>query len=262
MSPATEPQEAPPPPVTTRRTFKKLSEPQHSDIISAVLVSAGKKTGVQRAQSFSPRSATDTPSAPPPGPLRAFSVHAAGEARPLEAKKEEALNGAGQGASVSTDDAGFVSSDVKRVNRYTVQWSDSEDKRVDRSGGVSPSSSDPSTSEASSARDSPRQATTTSRTAEDRDFVPVKTASPADRASPSLERKFSQPPKQGPQVAKSRLSESPRSVVSQLRAQFNKLEESADRAGGAGGGGIRRWHSMPLKQERPTVVKVREATLV
>ncbi|KAK7506116.1 hypothetical protein BaRGS_00002838, partial [Batillaria attramentaria] len=330
-------------------SFKKLSEPHATDIISAVLRSAEKKTGVQRAQSFSPRSA---PFRETPSPIRSFSVTHHGDApRTLavadeepaqaqepdvasgvvskdvsevrkdvsevrrdvsevrkdvsEAKKDisETLSGLGRsvdrssGASAVVNGSATATSAVASaapVGRYTVQWTNPDgtvtlddqgtkpptltDSRVKTDTPSRPapspfaadksmsSSSSPTTSAASNTS---QNLITSSRDGDrDRDSsitrkfsAPVKPgavvggmAPGSDRLS-SPDRKISEPAKPPLQQQRPSKAESPRSLVSQLRDKFSRGEDSSERAGGSAGSGIRRWHSMPLKQERPAVVK-------
>ncbi|XP_070206034.1 titin homolog isoform X4 [Littorina saxatilis] len=260
MPPATEQQQqdTPPPPVTTRRTFKKLSEPHPTDVITAVLM-AGRKVGVQRTQSFSPRSPSVHNSSSPSTPLRAFSV---------QEGERGLMKGEGGASGVSKD------TDQRPVEGYALQWTDTKgnvtlDSSVSPQDTSSPPSSGPTpfqsprdSSAAASSSSSPFGGLTTSSQQQAKDSTdcrkfsaPLQTqTSVPGAASLSMERKFSEPPK--PSVG--RPSQSPRSVVSQLRAQFTKLDEAKEggsAGGGGGGGGVRRWHSMPLKQERPVVVK-------
>ncbi|KAL8604619.1 hypothetical protein ACOMHN_013399 [Nucella lapillus] len=320
-TPPTNATTAPFPPSVRRRTFKKLSEPHPSDIITAVLQSAaGKRNGagspsagnLQRAQSFSPQ--TSSSSTPPraPGPIRAFSAALAPASNP--ARSLEGGEGGRGGVSES---------------RYSVQWTDSHGRVTEDSGvasfsslhssSPSPYSSSSSSSSVSSKAvtltgtstttatshgptTSSNSANTTSNSLlqQNRDSASNSRAlksqsfrhsSRAYNPSPERSRPSQEEPPQsrttptsssalsssnsassslssssssssstphGSKVLPAAASASPRSMVSQLRAQFTKLEEGGGGEGGkggGGGGGIRRWHSMPLRQEKPVVVK-------
>ena len=275
-----------PPPVTTRRAWKKLSEPHPSDIINAVLMSAGKKSGsamgLQRAHSFSPRTLADAG----PGPL-------AGPAGPVIAGR----GGPGEGAdqvmgSSSKGPMRVVRSDVdtdsagQPVDRYTVQWTDNQGRTHADPSSSSPSSSALPTTTTTTTTPDPASVskvpppaamhttTSTPATVDEKDGAQSRTTSLAKSHSLRSGASAARPHEQSPSQSSTALSvasgprqqqqQSPRSMVSQLRAQFSQLEQSAESGGGGkgagGGGGIRRWHSMPLKQERPTVVQVRATT--
>ncbi|XP_025090253.1 uncharacterized protein LOC112561770 isoform X4 [Pomacea canaliculata] len=211
------------PRVSVRRSFKKLSEPHPADIITAALRLAEHKPLVTSRSASLQETSDLAGQLPVNAESRARSVvhiHLDGE-RPLSAR---AANGSAHGRDAAH------ARDWEAGSRYRVQWTDAD-------GSVTLQ---------------PDVTITEVDEVKDRGLVPGVedvAQSPLKKLSlqeTSYSRKTAEP------TPRDQLSggRSQRSLVSQLRAQFLKEDNSGDKAGG-----IRRWHSMPLKQERPEVVK-------